>query len=72
MGERFVNIDLIVFTPYMASHALGTIRGKVYVPKVEEVVKPEYDSDDEEEAKKQAEETSPDLDDEYRCIHYEK
>jgi len=43
----------------------GTVRGKVYVPKVEEVIKPEYDSDDEDEKKKVAEEDPADLDDEY-------
>jgi len=43
----------------------GTIRGKVYVPKVEEVVKPEYDSDEEEEKAKAAEEDTSAIDDEY-------
>lgn len=43
----------------------GTVRGKVYVPKVEEVIKPEYDSDDEDEKKQVVEEDSSELDDEY-------
>ena len=38
----------------------------MYVPKVEEVIKPEYDSDDEDEKKKVVEEDPADLDDEYR------
>ena len=42
----------------------GTIRGKVYVPKVEEVIKKEYDSDDEEEVQKESN-TSVNMDDEY-------
>lgn len=41
----------------------GTIRGKVYVPKVEEVIKKEYDSDEEEEVQKA--EPSVNMDDEY-------
>ena len=37
----------------------------MYVPKVEEVVKPEYDSDEEEEKAKAAEEDTSAIDDEY-------
>ena len=36
------------------------------MPKVEEVIKPEYDSDDEDEKKKVVEEDPADIDDEYR------
>ena len=48
----------------------GTVRGKVYVPKVEEVIKPEYDSDDEDEKKKVVEEDPAELDDEYRWNYW--
>ena len=41
----------------------GVIRGKVFVPKVEEVITKEYDSDDEEPVK--VESTSLNYDDEY-------
>jgi len=43
----------------------GTKRGKIYVPKVEEVAPKEYDSDDEDEKQKPVEEYSGEIDDEY-------
>jgi len=51
--------------PELVKWEPGTVRGKVYVPKVEEVIKPEYDSDDEDEKKKVVEEDPADIDDEY-------
>ena len=43
----------------------GTIRGKVYVPKVEEVVTKEYDSDDDDDMRNEPASTAVDYDDEY-------
>jgi hypothetical protein len=61
-GEQVMWLNI----SYIDIFVSGVVRGKVYVPKVEEVIKPEYDSDDEDEKKKVVEEDPADLDDEYR------